>query len=95
MNRTALPVVVLIAQGPEREDRDQEVSVAQCQGKTKKGERCKREASEGSSFCSIHVDQEIRPRKDPTTTEWDTDAIMKAAIGFALVGVILLLRVRR
>ncbi len=26
----------------------------QCQGKTKKGERCKRDAAEGSKYCSIH-----------------------------------------
>jgi hypothetical protein len=68
--------------------------VAQCSGKTKKGERCKREAVEGSAFCSIHVDQEIRERPAPSG-EWDTDAIMKAALGFAIVGVIFLIRFRR
>ena len=69
--------------------------MAQCQGKTKKGERCKREAAEGSDFCTIHIDQEIRPPKEPSNHEWDTDAIMKAAIGFAIVGVLLLFRLRR
>lgn len=69
--------------------------MAQCEGKTKKGERCKREAAEGSKFCSIHMDQEIRPPREPSTAEWDTDAIMKAALGFAVVGLILILRVRR
>lgn len=69
--------------------------MTQCEGKTKKGERCKREAAEGSTFCSIHMDQEIRPRQEPTRVEWDTDAIMKAALGFALVGLILILRVRK
>lgn len=68
--------------------------MAQCSGMTKKGDRCKREAVLGSDFCSIHVDQEIRPRKEPTQ-EWDTDAIMKAAIGFAIVGAIFLFRFRR
>lgn len=68
--------------------------MAQCQGKTRKGERCKREARPDSAFCSIHQDQEIRPPVDDAT-EWDTDAIMKAALGFALVGVILLFRLRR
>jgi len=68
--------------------------VAQCSGKTKKGERCKREATGGSGFCSIHIDQEIRPRKEPSP-EWDSDAILKAAIGFALVGAIFLFRFRR
>lgn len=67
--------------------------MAQCQGKTKKGERCKRDANDGP-FCSIHKDQAIRPRKEPSG-EWDNDAIMKAAIGFALVGAILLFRFRR
>jgi hypothetical protein len=68
--------------------------VAQCSGKTKKGERCKREAAAGSSFCSIHVDQEVRAPRE-RTGEWDTDAIMKAAIGFALVGALFLFRFRR
>lgn len=69
--------------------------MAQCEGKTKKGERCKREAVEGSKFCAIHVDQELRPPSEPSRAEWDTDAIMKAALGFALVGLILILRVRK
>lgn len=68
--------------------------MAQCQGKTKKGERCKRDAKEGAAFCVIHQDQEIRPRTE-RTEEWDQDAIMKAAFGFAVVGLIFLLRFRR
>ena len=68
--------------------------MAQCEGKTKKGERCKRESRTESSFCSIHMDQERRARSQ-RTEEWDRDAIMKAAIGFALVGAIFLLRFRR
>ena len=68
--------------------------MAQCSGMTKKGDRCKREAVEGSAFCSIHVDQEIREPRPPSG-EWDTDAIMKAALGFALVGLIFLVRFRR
>ncbi len=68
--------------------------MAQCQGKTRKGERCKREATEGSAFCSIHQDQEIRPRTE-RQAEWDTDAIVKTAVGFALIGAILLFRFRR
>jgi hypothetical protein len=68
--------------------------LAQCDGKTKKGERCKRDASDGSPFCSIHVDQQVRPRSQPSG-EWDTDAIVKAAVGFALVGAIFLFRFRR
>ena len=30
---------------------------AQCEGKTQQGERCKREAAEGSKFCIGHADQ--------------------------------------
>ena len=30
---------------------------AQCAGMTKKGERCKREAAEGSQYCIGHADQ--------------------------------------
>lgn len=67
--------------------------MGQCEGKTKKGERCKRDARDGA-FCNIHKEQETRARKEPSG-EWDNDAIMKAAIGFALVGVIFLFRFRR
>ena len=70
--------------------------MAQCKGTTKKGERCKRDASEGSDFCTIHLDQAVRPRSKPSTSEdWDRDAIMKAALGFALVGAVLFFRLRR
>ncbi|MCG6956134.1 MAG: hypothetical protein LJF04_09090 [Gemmatimonadetes bacterium] len=70
--------------------------MAQCQGTTKKGERCKRDAREGSDFCSIHVDQEIRPRSAPAgSAEWDRDSIMKVALGFALVGAVLFFRLRK
>jgi len=69
--------------------------VAQCQGTTKKGERCKRDAPEGERFCAIHVDQAVRARTAPVDTDWDRDAMMKAAIGFALVGAILFFKFRR
>jgi hypothetical protein len=36
---------------------------AQCEGKTQKGERCKREAAEGSKFCIGHADQAKKPVK--------------------------------
>ncbi|MGY8776572.1 MAG: hypothetical protein ACKVIN_00475 [Longimicrobiales bacterium] len=68
--------------------------MAQCQGKTKKGEQCRRDASGSGSYCTIHLDQEIRARPEPTG-DWDKDAIMKAAIGFAIVGAIFLFRFRR
>lgn len=69
--------------------------MAQCRGTTKKGERCKRGARDESAFCSIHQDQEIRQRETGGSTEWDTDAILKTALGFALVGAIILFRFRR
>ena len=69
--------------------------MAQCQGKTKKGDQCRRDARDGSSFCSIHQDQEVRAREVPCGEEWDREAIMAAALGFALVGVLLLFRIRR
>lgn len=69
--------------------------MAQCKGTTRKGERCKREASDSSAFCSIHLDQEVRPRSPAGSDEWDRDALMKAAVGFALVGAILFFRLRR
>ena len=38
-------------------------AAAQCEGKTKAGERCKREAAEGSSYCIGHADQ-AKSKKD-------------------------------
>ena len=74
--------------------------MAQCKGTTRKGEQCKRDAKTGSAYCSIHIDQEIRPpREKPAEaaaeTEWDREAITMAALGFALVGAILFFRIRR
>jgi hypothetical protein len=69
--------------------------VAKCQGTTKKGDQCKREPQGDSAFCSIHQDQEIRERSAPTAQEWDREAIVAAALGFALVGVLVLFRIRR
>ena len=69
--------------------------MTQCRGTTKKGDRCKRDAREGSAFCAIHQDQEVRERHIPNREEWDTEAIMKAAIGVGLVAAIFLFRFRR
>ena len=69
--------------------------MAQCQGTTKKGDQCKRDARGDSPFCAVHVDQEIRPRSAPKCQEWDREAIMAAAVGFGLVGLLLLFRIRR
>lgn len=69
--------------------------MAQCQGTTRKGERCKREAAEGSAYCSIHTDQDVAAREPLPEQSWDRDAVVKTAIGFALVGAILFFRLRR
>ena len=69
--------------------------MAQCRGITRKGTQCRRDARSGSDFCSIHQDQEVRPPVAREPTAWDRDALMKAALGFALVGAIIFLRYRR
>lgn len=69
--------------------------MAQCQGITRKGERCKRDAGDGSGYCAIHQDQEIRAPKAREKVEWDREAVMAAALGFALVGAIVFFRIRR
>ena len=68
--------------------------MAQCSGSTKKGDRCKRDAQGESPFCAIHQDQEVRPRESSDRGEWDNDAIMKAVIGFAIIGLFFMLRRR-
>lgn len=69
--------------------------MTQCRGTTKKGDRCKRDARDGSEFCAIHQDQEVRERREPAREEWDKEAIVKAAVGFGLVAAIVLFRFRR
>ena len=69
--------------------------MAQCRGTTRKGDRCRRDANPGSSFCGIHQDQEARARAPRGETEWDWSAIARAALGFGVVAAILLLRIRR
>lgn len=69
--------------------------MGQCQGKTKKGERCRRDARDSSGFCAIHADQETHERAAQAAGEWDRDAIMKAALGLAVVGLIFMFRFRR
>jgi len=68
--------------------------VAQCSGNTKKGDRCKRDAQGESRFCAIHQDQEIRAREPNERGEWDNDAIIKAVIGFAIIGLFFMMRRR-
>ncbi len=72
--------------------------MTQCRGTTLKGERCRREAAEGSTYCSLHEGQaERRDARAPegTETEWDTAAILETALGVALIGAIVFFRIRR
>ena len=69
--------------------------MTQCEGTTKKGDRCKREAREGSPFCAIHQDQEVRARKPPVEQVWDSDSLLKVAVGFGLVAAIFLFRFKK
>lgn len=69
--------------------------MAQCQGITRKGERCRRDAKEGQAYCVIHLDQAVRPPRAREVVVWDRDAIMAAALGLGLLGAIALFRIRR
>lgn len=70
--------------------------MTQCRGTTLKGERCRREAAEGSDYCSLHEGQnENASASDDARAEWDVDAIVKTALGFALIGAIVFFRIRR
>ena len=76
--------------------------MTQCAGTTLKGERCKREAREGSSYCSIHFEQPPRPVEEPkaeaaaaSQSPRADDWMMTAALGFAVLAAIVLLRGRR
>ena len=75
--------------------------MSQCAGRTQKGDRCKREAREGTTYCSIHQEQEARPRSGPesqaasSTLSQDPDWLLKAALGVAAIVVIVLFRIRR
>ena len=74
--------------------------MGQCAGRTQKGEQCRREAREGSSFCSIHQEQASRPRAEPVTAGATTAPStepdwLKAALGFGILAAIVLFRIRR
>lgn len=69
--------------------------MAQCQGTTRKGEKCKREAQDGSAYCAIHQDQAVRAPRAREVVEWNRDMMMAAALGVALIGAIILFRIRR
>lgn len=68
--------------------------MARCEGTTLKGDRCRREARPGSSYCSIHAEQGP-PGRDPDPVEWDADTLIKTAVGFGLLAAIVLFRIKR
>jgi len=81
--------------------------MTQCAGKTRRGERCRREAREGSAYCSIHVEQEAgaareaSPKSEPKSkprsekSRDDPEFVLKAALGLAALAAIVLFRIRR
>ena len=74
--------------------------MTQCAGRTQKGERCKREARAGSAYCSIHQEQEARPRPEAEAASEsaelrDHDWTLRAAVGLAVLAAIVLFRIRR
>jgi hypothetical protein len=70
--------------------------MTQCVGTTRRGERCKRDAREGSAYCAIHAEQTERPRAErPAAREWTGDDLLKAALGLGILAAIVLFRIRR
>jgi hypothetical protein len=69
--------------------------VTQCEGTTKKGDRCKRESRDGSAYCAIHQDQEGRAKAPQPDLVWDSDSMLKVGVGLGLLAAIFLFRFRR
>lgn len=67
----------------------------QCQGITRKGERCPRDAQAGSAYCTIHLDQAVRAPRAKEVPPWDEHATLATALGLALVATVAFLGVRR
>ena len=70
----------------------------QCQGTTKAGERCKRDANEESGFCSTHTDQGVdgaADADDAPESRVDRRATDLLLIGAVALGFMLLRRVIR
>ena len=78
--------------------------MTQCAGTTQKGERCKREAREGSEYCSIHFGRQAQPKEEAPSrsdsggrreTAWTSDDTVRALIGIGLIIAIVAFRLRR
>jgi hypothetical protein len=73
--------------------------MTQCAGTTQKGERCKRESTEGSAYCAIHRHQDARSSSaaaapDSGAKGHDPEWMLKAALGFAALAAIVWFRIR-
>ncbi len=69
--------------------------MAKCQGMTKSGNQCKREAGEGSEYCTAHQpaeDAEGAEAQDQTEDEAENQAedLMLIALGLAATGALFL-----
>ena len=73
--------------------------MAQCRGKTQKGERCKREAVAGAAYCSMHAPGTSSANEEAEAgSEVNGDELSdgwKVALGFAVFGAIVLLALKR
>jgi hypothetical protein len=78
--------------------------MAQCAGTTLKGERCKREAREGSAYCAIHFEKDSRAGFEehvhpesggPAAAVWTCDDTVKALLGIGIILAIAVFRFRR
>ncbi len=72
--------------------------MAQCEGTTKKGARCKRESLEGSSFCNTH--QGMEEGTNTSGSAWCNENYelsdnAKTVLGFVVVGLLILWSLRR
>ena len=64
--------------------------MAKCQGKTKSGAQCKRQASEGSEYCSSHQPAEDAEGAEGAEAQDLTQDLMLIALGLAATGALFL-----
>ncbi|HEX9885350.1 MAG TPA: hypothetical protein VGA70_02640 [Longimicrobiales bacterium] len=64
--------------------------MAQCKAKTRKGARCRRDASEGSEFCGTHreAEPEARARSASNDIEADLAETLKTLLGVTALSAI-------
>ena len=64
--------------------------MAKCQGKTKSGAQCKRQASEGSEYCSSHQPAEDAEAAEAAEAQDLTQDLMLIALGLVAAGAMFL-----